>query len=134
MNTILNSVTITPIYAALLGLILLVLSGRVIAAVRATGPGLGDGGDPNNLALIRAQGNFIEYVPLILILIGFAEAGGASDTWIHALGGVLVLARIAHPIGMSPEPGPNPFRFVGAVGTLLVLLITSVLVLVQQLG
>ena len=35
MNDLLNSVTITPIYAAVLGLVLLVLSGRVIAAVRA---------------------------------------------------------------------------------------------------
>ena len=134
MNSVLNTVTITPLYAALLGLVLLALSARVIAKVRANGPGIGDGGDLETLAIIRGQGNFIEYVPLILILIGFAEAGGASDTWIHGLGGVLVAARIAHPFGMTPEPGVNIFRFAGTVSTLLVLLISSILVLMQQLG
>ena len=87
MNSLMNTVTITPLYAALLGLVLLVLSGRVIFAVRAKGVSLGDGEDPDHLPIIRSQANFIEYVPMILILIGFAEAGGASDGWIHGLGG-----------------------------------------------
>ncbi len=134
MNSLVQSVTITPLYAALLGLILLLLSGRVIAAVRAKGVGLGTGGNPDYEAIVRSQGNFIEYVPMILILIGFAEAGGASDTWIHGLGGTLVVARVLHPIGMSPDPKPNPFRFIGTVATLLVLLIASVLVAMQRLG
>ncbi len=134
MNDLLDAVTITPMYGALLGLILLVLSGRVIVAVRAKGVGLGDGGDAQNLTLIRSQANFTEYVPLILILIGFAEAGGASDGWIHGLGGALVFGRICHPIGMSPDPKPNPFRFLGTVVTLLVLLISAILVLSQRLG
>ena len=134
MNGLLNSgVSITPLYAALLGLVMLVLSARVIAGVRAKGVGLGDGGDANNLVLIRSHGNFIEYVPMALILIGFAEAGGAADGWIHGLGGALLLGRILHPIGMSPSPDPNPFRFVGTVATLLVLLVSSGLVLYQQL-
>ena len=133
MNGLVQSVTITPLYAGLLGILLLVLSGRVIAAVRAKGIGLGDGGTGDYQAIVRSQGNFIEYVPMILILIGFAEAGGASDTWIHGLGGTLVVARILHPIGMSPDPKPNPFRFIGTVATLLVLLISSILVLSQSL-
>ena len=134
MNSVLNSVTITPLYAAALGLVLLVLSGRVIAGVRAKGVSLGDGGDPDNLNLIRTHANFIEYVPMILILIGFAEAGGASDGWIHGLGGALLLGRILHPFGMSPEPKPNPARFVGTILTLLPLLIASILLLLQQFG
>jgi len=134
MNSVLNTVTITPLYAALLGLVLLVLSGRVIFVVRAKGTSLGDGGNPDYLTLIRSQGNFIEYVPMALILIAFAEAGGASASWIHGLGGALLLGRIAHPFGMSPEPEPRPLRFVGTVATLLVLLIASILVILQQLG
>lgn len=134
MNTVLNSVTITPLYAAALGLILLVLSGRVIQAVRAKGVGLGDGGSAENLVIIRSQGNFVEYVPMCLILIGFAEAGGASNGWIHGLGGALLLGRVLHPVGMSPSPKPNAFRFIGTVSTLLVLLVSSLLVLTQRLG
>ena len=133
MNSLVSSVTLTPLYAGLLGLVLLALSGRVIAAVRAKGVGLGTGGNADYEAIIRSQGNFIEYVPMILILIGFAEAGGASDAWIHGLGGTLLVARILHPIGMSPDPKPNPFRFVGTVATLLVLLIASILVVSQAL-
>ncbi len=135
MNSVLNSVTITPLYAALLGLVLLVLSGRVIAVVRAKGEiNLGDGGNPDFQVAIRQHGNFIEYVPLILILIGFAEAGGASNAWIHGLGGALLVGRIAHPLGLKPTPGPNVLRFVGTVLTLVALLVSAILVLMQQLG
>lgn len=134
MDPILNTVTITPLYAALLGLLLLVLSGRVVAGVRAKGVSLGDDGNPDHLTLIRSQANFTEYVPMALILIGFVEAGGASATWIHGLGGALLLGRILHPLGMSADPKPNPFRFVGTVATLLVLLISAVLALLQAFG
>ncbi|MEM9177686.1 MAG: MAPEG family protein [Myxococcota bacterium] len=133
MNSLVNTVTITPIYAALLGLVLLVLSGRVIVAVRAKGVSLGDGDDPDHLPIIRSQANFIEYVPMILILIGFCEAGGASDGWIHGLGGALLVGRILHPIGFSGESRLQPGRFAGTVTTLLVLLISSGLLLSQQL-
>jgi uncharacterized membrane protein YecN with MAPEG domain len=133
MNGLLNSVSITPLYAALLGLVLLVLSGRVIASVRAKGVGIGDGGDADNLVIIRSHANFIEYVPMILVLLAFAEAGGASDAWIHGLGGTLLVGRILHPFGMSTSPDPKPARFIGTVSTLLVLLITSILLLTQQM-
>jgi uncharacterized membrane protein YecN with MAPEG domain len=130
-----TTLTITPIYAALLGILLLILSARVIAVVRGKGEvGLGDGGNPDFTAVIRGQGNFVEYVPMAVILIAFAEAGGTSGTWIHALGGLLVVARILHPLGLSPEPGVSPMRFIGTVGTLLVLLVASILVLMNQLG
>jgi uncharacterized membrane protein YecN with MAPEG domain len=133
MNGLLNSVSITPLYAALLGLVLLVLSGRVIASVRAKGVGLGDGGDADNLVIIRSHANFIEYVPMTLVLLAFAEAGGASDAWIHGLGGTLLVGRILHPLGMSTSPDPKPARFIGTLSTLLVLLITSILLLTQQM-
>lgn len=133
MNSLVNSVTITPLYAALLGLVLLVLSGRVIASVRAKGVGIGDGGDAENLVVIRSHANFIEYVPMILLLLAFAEAGGASSAWIHGLGGTLLVGRILHPIGMSTSPDPKPARLIGTLSTLLVLLVTSILLLTQQM-
>ena len=134
MNSLMNTVTITPLYAALLGLVLFALSVRVIVGVRAKGVGIGDGGNDDHLVLIRSHANFIEYVPMALILIGFAEAGGASDAWIHGLGGALLVGRICHPLGMSSSPEPKPLRFIGTISTLLVLLITSVLLLLQQTG
>lgn len=128
-------VSITPMYAAVLGLILLVLSVRVVAVVRGKGEvGLGDGGNPDFTAVVRAQGNFTEYVPLILILIAFAEAGGTSSGMIHGLGSALVLGRIAHPIGMTPVPGINPFRLSGSLLTFGTLAVASVIVLMNSLG
>ena len=130
-----ESLTITPMYAALLGIILLVLSIRVVAVVRAKGNVLyGDGGNPDYTTVVRAQANFIEYVPLIIILIGFAEAGGTSDTWIHAMGAGLVVGRVLHPMGLKNDPGINVFRFIGTNLTWITLLAASILVLVNQLG
>ena len=50
------SITIAPMYAALLGIILLVLSIRVVAVVRAKGKvSYGDGGNPDFTTVTRAQ-------------------------------------------------------------------------------
>ncbi len=118
-----NSLVITPMYAAMLGIILLVLSIRVVAVVRAKGSvQYGDGGRPDFTPVVRGQANFVEYVPLIVILIGFAEAGGTSSTWIHILGGVLLIARIIHPLGLTNKAGINPLRFIGTNLTWLALL------------
>ena len=109
-----ESIVITPMYAAMLGIILLVLSIRVVAVVREKGGiGYGDGGNTDFTPVVRGQGNFIKYVPIILILIAFAEAGGTSISYIHAMGGALVLGRIFHPIGLTNVGGINPFRFIG---------------------
>lgn len=125
-----GNIVITPIYAAALGIILLVLSIRVVAVIRAKGGVLyGDGGNPEFTAVLRGQQNFIEYVPLILILIGFAEAGGSSASWIHGLGAALVVGRVIHPIGLTNKAGINPLRFIGTNLTWIVLLLAAILVL-----
>jgi uncharacterized membrane protein YecN with MAPEG domain len=129
------SITITPIYAAMLGVILLVLSVRIVAVVRGKGEiSYGDGGNRDFTTVVRGQGNFIEYVPLIVILIAFAEAGGTSSTMIHAMGGGLVLARILHPLGLSSQPGINPLRVSGTLLTWIVLATASVIVMLNHLG
>ena len=46
---------VTALYAGLLGLLMLVLSFRVVAVRRATSIGLGDGGDALLLSRIRIQ-------------------------------------------------------------------------------
>ena len=130
-----ESVVITPMYAALLGIVLLVLSIRVVAVVRVKGGKLyGDGGDPALVTVVRGQANFTEYVPLIVILIAFAEAGGTSATWLHVLGGGLLVGRILHPIGLTTHEGINAFRFIGTNLTWLALLGAAVCVLLNVLG
>ena len=130
-----NSVTITPLYAAGLGILLLILSIRVVAVIRAKGGVLyGDGGNPDFTPVLRAQQNFIEYVPLILILIAFAEAGGSSATWIHGMGAALLVGRVLHPLGLTSKAGVNPLRFVGTNLTWIVLLVAAGSVLMNRFG
>jgi uncharacterized membrane protein YecN with MAPEG domain len=71
------------------------------------------------------HGNFAEFVPLALILLGGIEAGGAPHHLVLGLAVALVVARIAHPLGLL-RPAPNPPRAVGVVLTLGVLIVASV--------
>ena len=115
------SVPITTLYAAALGIVLLVLSIRVIRARMESEVSLGDGGFDAILVAQRAHGNFIEYVPMALLLIGLAEIQGNPGWMIHALGGGLLVARIAHPLGIAPEFGVRPPRAIGSLLTLIVI-------------
>ena len=83
---------------------------------------LGDGGDPDLLAAMRAQANFIENVPLALLLIALLEFDGAPHWWLHVLGLALLAARIAHPFGLDMANARNRARGFGAAVTALVLL------------
>ena len=65
---------VTPLYAALLVLWLLVLSMRVVRRRGSDKIVLGDGGNPSMLRVIRAQANFTEYVPLALLMMAMLVA------------------------------------------------------------
>ncbi len=73
----------------------------------------------------RGQGNFIEYVPLAVILIGLTEMHGSPAWLIHALGITLVVARLLHPFGLSSEFELRLPRFLGATATWLVIAVGS---------
>lgn len=120
-------VTITT--AGLCGLILFVLSLRVVMVRGSAKVSLGDGGDSILLGRIRAHANFSEYVPIILILMGLIESHTGAGVGIGVVGITLVLCRIAHAFGMG-RPAPNPGRLVGALGTFILLAVTSVWALV----
>jgi len=122
---------ITALYAGILAIILVVLSAHVIMGRQSNAVSLGDGGGVLSKR-IRAHGNFIEYVPMALILIGLLESRGTAGWLVHVLGIVLVVSRILHPFGLSMKP-PNAPRAVGASGTLLVLLVGGVLLLLSVL-
>lgn len=110
---------VTALYAALLALVLLVLSIRVIATRRRLRIAIGDAGDDSLARRIRAHGNFTEYVPLALILMLAGEMGGAPDWMLHALGAVLVLGRVTHAWSLSAHSIPG--RTIGMSLTFLVL-------------
>lgn len=91
----------TPLWAALLALLYLVLAGQVIRARYRTRTALGSGNDPGLERAIRAHANFAEYVPLTLILLTLAELQGASLWLLHLLGATLLVGRAVHAYGIS---------------------------------
>ena len=102
--------------------------GRVKAKVM-----VGDGGDPALLSGMRAHANFVEYAPIVLILMALIELARGPQMALWIIGAVFVLARIAHPLGMG-RSAPNPFRAVGAVGTWIVTLVLAGWALAIVLG
>lgn len=117
---------ITVLYAGLLGLLSLYLSflcGKQRGKAKVS---IGDGGDQELIVAMRRHANFVEYVPLALLLIALLELNGVSATAIHSFGAVLLLARIAHAQGMRVDKSPSIGRMIGAGGTLLLTLVLSV--------
>ncbi len=122
---------ITAPYAAVLTVIVFVLTQLVIRARARTTITLGDKGDDHLLEASRRQMNFVENVPIALILMILAEAGGASALTLHIAGGALVIARLVHPFGITIARGNHPARIAGGVVTGLVQLGLAVLLLKQ---
>ncbi len=121
---------ITPLYAGLLALLFLVLSWRVIQG-RQRGVSLGDGNDPALLRRIRGHGNFAEYVPLILLMMGFLELGHTSGYLLHGLGIGLVVARLLHGYALSFTDRSRFGRSAGAGLTFIVMGVSGLLCLLQ---
>lgn len=122
---------ITAIYAAILGLMLLVLKFRVIAARRRLQIDLLDGGEPDVGRRMRVHGNFAEHVPMALILIGIVELNGAEAWMVHALGGALIVVRILHAHGLESKVGVSFGRTTGVLGTTAVIAAAALLALYQ---
>jgi uncharacterized protein len=113
---------ITPIYAAILAIIFVLLSLRVIGQRRKSQTGLGTGNDEKLERLIRVHANFAEYVPFSILLIFFVEQAEYPGWLIHMLGAFLILGRLTHAYGVSQSPENIKFRVAGMVMTFVVLL------------
>jgi uncharacterized protein len=120
---------VTTLSSGILGILYVVLSVQVSVARNKIKIPIGDGsGKPGAEALlvaVRAQGNFAEYVPLALILLGGIEFAGASHRVCEAFAAFLVLSRLLHPTGLR-RPAPNVFRASGAILIWLVILGLSI--------
>lgn len=127
-------VNVTSLYAGILALICLVLAAGVGRVRGKSGISLGDGGDKTLLTAMRRHLNFVEFVPLILVLMALIELNGAPKSWLHWLGGVLVAARLVHPFSLDPDHMMKWSRFFGAMATMLVLAASALILLWQSLG
>lgn len=117
---------ITALYAGQLGLIAIAIAFLAGSTRGRLNVSLGDGGHTELLLAMRRHANFVEWVPLALILIAVLEMDGVSSRAIHSLGGVLVVSRILHAIGIKSDSMKSIARLLGASGTALVTLVASV--------
>jgi hypothetical protein len=119
---------ITALWTGLLGLLMLGLAMRVVRARVTEKVIFGDGGSAVLLQRIRVHGNFVEYVPMGIVLLLVLELNGARPLVLHSLGAGLFVARLLHAFGLSTSTGTTPGRFIGTILTWLVLLVGCALV------
>jgi uncharacterized protein len=114
---------ITAVYAGILALMLVVLGILVVKNRYRARVGLFDGGDEQLGQAIRVHGNFAEYVPMALLVMAFAEAGGSPPWLIHTLGAVLIVGRLLHAHGLYHDRGGSKRRRYGVIATIFVLVV-----------
>lgn len=129
-------VPVTALYAGILAIFALGLSfmagsfrGKVGVSILY--------GEPQNLELaqrVRVHQNFLEYVPMLLILMGVIELNGGSTIFLHVTGIVLIVSRIAHAIGLRYDNIGHPGRAIGAGGTALLTLAAAIYAIWMSFG
>jgi uncharacterized membrane protein YecN with MAPEG domain len=117
--------------AGLLGLLAVALTIKIGLLRGRKRINLGDGGDAEMQAAVRAHGNLVEFAPLTLLIIYMA-----SDFYgfriVAALSVVFLVARVLHAggmLGMIPKG-----RLVGALASTLTLGVASILLALAGLG
>jgi uncharacterized membrane protein YecN with MAPEG domain len=116
---------VTPLYAGLLGLLLVALSLNASRARMAQRVSVGDGGNTLVMKAMRTQANFVEYAPMAVLLLALLEAQGAPHWALHALGAALFIGRILHAYGFGRTPQIVLLRRIGIVLTFLMLTLTA---------
>lgn len=111
---------ITSLYASLLALIVMFLAYKVVVFRKTKKVGLGDNGDESGMLAIRAHANAVEYIPMIVILMGLYEANGGSSLVLNIIGALAVIGRILHAFGLSKNAGISFGRFYGTLVTWIV--------------
>jgi uncharacterized membrane protein YecN with MAPEG domain len=114
---------ITALYGALNAILNIYLANRVSSLRVKHKVPLGTVDEGPLLVAIRAHANNAEFMPLAVVMLLLAELCGGHSAALHAIGGSLLLARVAHAFGLPGKPH-NPFRYwgtavtwVGIVGT-----------------
>jgi len=95
---------------------------------------LGVGTEPGMERAVRVHANFVEYVPLAVLLMLLCELNGASPALLHGAGILLIASRSLHAWGLSQTSGRSFGRFYGTAGTWLTVLSLSGDLLLRAAG
>lgn len=119
-------ITLTAAGAAgLINIWLAMRCGRVRTSQKIS---IGDGGNEALVAAMRAQANFVEYTPFVLVLLAVIELAWGSPLWLWIVSGVYLLGRVGHGLGMTGTFKSG--RMIGTLTTMLVLLGLAIVAIV----
>lgn len=118
---------ITSLSAAVLGVLCVILSLKVVAIRRKEKISVGDGGNESLLRAMRSQANLLEYAPIALILIGCAELNGVPRWLLGLVAIAFVAGRVLHPAGLRDVDAPFSARVLGMQLTLVSMLVLCAL-------
>lgn len=126
-------IAITSLYAALAAIFLIFLSIHVVRNRYRTHTSLGSNDDKLTRAC-RAQANFTEYVPMILLLMACAELFKTSVILLHVAGIAMLVGRVLHAYSLmvvEPRSGSRnfSFRMFGMILTFAVLGVLAIVLL-----
>lgn len=128
---------VAVLYIGLIGLLLVILSMRVIALRGNPAFAWFTFGYNGKNALeraIRAHGNLTEYAPIFLLMLYVAEQGGSSSFILHCCGGTFLLGRLLHGICFGFMNESFVLRVAGTTLTLFPMLGLSTILIVRYLG
>lgn len=125
---------IAALYAAALGLFLVLLSLRVIRLRHLHAVSVGHGGHADLERAMRVQANFAEYAPMAVILLGFAEMQGLPAWAVHVAGLGILAARILHFLGFRSPQAPGACRVAGMALTFATIATLCAVLLAQALA
>ncbi len=84
--------------AAVINFWLAIRCGQVRASAKIS---IGTGGNDLLERRMRAQLNFVENTPWVLLLIAGIELAGKGGAWLAPVGAVYMVGRVAHGLGMD---------------------------------
>lgn len=99
------------------------------------GVSIGTGGNDLLERRMRAQLNFAENTPWVMLLIALIELAEKGGLWLAVVGGAYMLGRVAHALGMDGA-GFAKGRMVGTLITMLSqigLAVVAVLILLKMI-
>jgi uncharacterized protein len=126
--------SITAIYLAILALFFTCLAIQVARLRQRDRAAFGDNGSRELRSAIRVHANFIEYVPIITLMVAMLEMSGLPAIRVHVLMGALVVSRLLHPLGMYAASNTLQFRIgrVGGITVTFVLLIACAVMILWR--
>jgi uncharacterized membrane protein YecN with MAPEG domain len=120
---------ISVFYLGLNALLLIALAIHVVYVRVKLKVIFGDGGEPAMQRAIRVQGNALEYVPMVVVMMLALEMSGLNPQHLHGIGLGLTLGRLLHAVGLGRGQGTSAGRGLGTLITWAVFIYAAVMCL-----